>query len=249
MQTSSGDARRVDAFLALLLATDLLFIIAHVIFMVMHLVVWDTPGLLDEIQSDFSIVKERGFAETFQYIKAFWLVLMFVWLAVKGREPGFLAWALGFLYLGVDDLMEIHEEFGNSLALRYGFPEILGQRPRDVGEVTVLAIAGLILLALVGIAYLMGSERFRQASRSLLGLVAVFAVFGMGFDALHIVFLHRSPGALFGLIEDGGELIVLSLIVWFVWRLATTPQALDDQPGELAPVAVPARHRRQRARR
>jgi hypothetical protein len=192
--------------------------------MVMHLAVWDTPGRFDNIPSNFSIVAERGFAETFQYFKAFWLVLMFVWLVVKQRELGYLVWAAAFLYLGIDDLMEIHEEVGNSIAIRYDYPELLGQRPRDLGEWTVLGIAGGVTLVLLAIAYATGSDRFRRVSRSLFGLVGLFAIFGIVVDALHIVALDRSAGAIFGLIEDGGELLILCLLTWYVWCLVIMPQ-------------------------
>lgn len=49
MQAPQTGVRRDDAFLALLLATDLLLIIGRVIFMKAHLVVWDTSGPFDNI--------------------------------------------------------------------------------------------------------------------------------------------------------------------------------------------------------
>jgi hypothetical protein len=218
---------RGDAFLALLLSTDMLLIIGHLIFMYLHLVVWQTPGLLDSVQSDFSIVTERGFAETFQYFKAWWLVVMFVWLARATREYWYLAWATVFLYIGLDDLLEIHEETGNSLALRYGFQETLGLRPRDIGELAIFAAVGLALLALVGVAYLRGSDRFRRHSERVFVLVALLAALGIGVDALHILFLHTWAGAMFGLIEDGGELIVLSVACWYVFVLVRAHTASE----------------------
>lgn len=223
-----SDLRRPDAFLALLLATDVLLIVGHVIFMVMHLVVWDTPGLLDYIPSDYSIVKERGFAETFQYLKAYWLVTMFLWLVIKTQERGYLAWAVVFLYLGLDDLLEIHEETGNTIAIRYDYPELFGQRPRDLGELTVFAVAGTLALSIIAIAYFTSSDRFKLRSRTLFKLMALMALFGIVVDALHIIFLHRGAGALFGLIEDGGELIVLSMIAWYVWCLVGSPRSNRD---------------------
>lgn len=246
MQPIRRAVRRPDSFLALLLATDTLFIIGHVIFMVMHLVVWNTPGLLDYIPSPYSIVKERSFAEVFQYLKAYWLVIMFLWLVVRLKEPGYLAWAVMFLYLGLDDLLQIHEERGNDLAIRYSLPEVLGQRSRDLGELLVFAIVGTVLLTLLGIAYLTGSQRFREHTRNLIPLVAILAFAGIVVDALHIIFLYRSAGAIFGLIEDGGEMIALSLIVWYVWLLVTESDSAAGQ-GDKAPER-PGRHTRRSAK-
>lgn len=243
MHAIQSDVRQGDTFLALLLATDALLIVGHLIFMVMHLVVWDTPGLLDNIPSDFSIVMERGFAETFQYIKTYWLVLMFLWLAMKTREAGYVAWAVAFLYIGLDDLLEIHEEVGYSISVRYAYPELLGQRPRDLGELTVFAVVATALFCLLAIAYFTGSDRFKHTSRTLIRLVALFALFGIVVDALHIVFLERSAGAFFGLIEDGGESLVLSVIAWHLWQLVNSPQYTAPASRTRAPAqGQPVRH-------
>lgn len=214
------------------------------IFAYVHLVVRDTPGLLDDNPSSFSIVRERGFAETFQYIKSFWLVVMFLWLVRSTWQFGYVAWALTFAYIGLDDLLQIHEEVGYRLSVRFQFSETLGLRSRDVGELAVFAVAGIVLAALLVIAYAFGNTGFRATTRRLLGFVAVFAFLGIFVDALHILFLDTGAGWLFGLVEDGGELIVLSLICWYVLVVLMRSLNWREDPELATPRRTTGRHTR-----
>lgn len=195
--------------LVLLVLMDVLLIVAHIL--------WLTTPYFENY--NYSIVQEGGYGETFQYIKAFWLLTMFVWLAVAARQASYLSWAAVFGYLGLDDLMEIHEEVGNSLAVTYELSGMLGQRPRDIGELIVFAVAGGVLLILLGIAWLLGNETFRERSKTLVKLSALLAFFGIFMDAVHIIFLDSALNEFFAIVEDGGEMVVLSVIVWFAFRM------------------------------
>lgn len=225
-------ASPADVLLALLLVTDILLIIAHIL--------WLTSPYFQNY--NYSLVQERGFGETFQYFKAFWLLLMFAWLAIIARQFSYLSWAAVFGYLGLDDLMEIHEEFGNDIAMRYEISSVLGQRPRDIGEIIVFALAGAALLLLLAIAWYLGSETFRERSKTLLKLSAVLAFFGIGMDAVHILFLDTALDEPFAIIEDGGEMIVLSVIVWFVLGMLWS----DIEPGGASDEEEPPVYRSKR---
>lgn len=193
----------------MLLAADILLIVVHILFL--------TTSFVHD--NNYSILAERGFGETFQYLKAFWLVLLFGWIVLATREKAYLVWAAVFGYLGLDDLMEIHEEVGNDLAIRYEFTEFLGQRPRDLGEMIIFGVAGAVLLLFLAVAYWRGSETFRRRSKTLVGLSALLIFFGVGVDAVHIIFLETAGDDPLGVIEDGGEMIVLSIVCWFTFRL------------------------------
>jgi hypothetical protein len=193
--------------LVLLLATDVLLIVAHIL--------WLTTPYIEHYT--YSLVQERGLGEVFQYIKAFWLVVMFGWVAVVTRQVAYLPWAAVFGYMGLDDIMQIHEEGGNSLALRWELQEMFGQRPRDIGEIIIFAAAGAIMLVLLAIAWSIGNETFRNRTITLFKLCGILIFFGIVMDAVHIWFLDTALDDFFGTVEDGGELLALSLIVAFVF--------------------------------
>lgn len=219
--------------LVMLLAADVLLIVGHILFL--------TTSFVQDI--NYSILTERGFGETFQYLKSFWLVLLFGWLVLLTREKGYLAWAAVFGYLGLDDLQEIHEEIGNDLAVRYEFTEFLGQRPRDLGEMIIFGVAGAVLLSLLAIAYWRGSETFRRRSKTLVKLSALLVFFGIGVDAVHILFLESAGDDPLGAIEDGGEMIALSVVCWYTFRLLV-PQVNPARSAENGRVYKKAAQRR-----
>lgn len=215
--------------LVLLLATDVLLIVAHIL--------WLTTPYIHHYT--YSLVQERGLGEVFQYVKAFWLVVMFSWVAVITRQAGYLSWTVVFGYMGLDDIMQIHEEGGYSLAMRWELPEMLGQRPRDIGELIIFAVAGAIMLVLLAISWFISNETFRQRSITLFKLCGILIFFGIVMDAVHILFLDTALDDVFGTIEDGGELIALSLIVAFVFAFF-----MKDSLPEAQLVAAEAAHDR-----
>lgn len=206
-----------DILLGLFISTDMLLIIAHILFLT-------TATVYDD---NYSILMGRGFGETFQYFKAYWVALMFGWLVLVTREASYLAWAAVFTYFGLDDLLELHEEVGLDLAIRYDFPAILGQRSDDLGEWTVFAVAGAVLLTVLAFAYYRGSTSFRERSWSMLRFSALLAFFGIVVDAIHILFLETVADDPLGIIEDGGEMIVLSVVCWYVFRLLVAESQTD----------------------
>ena len=94
-------------------------------------------------------------------------------------------------------------------------------RPQDIGKLTVSAVAGGILLPLLVWAYRTGSSSFRKAAEDLLLLVLAFVFFGVFVDLAHqAVKLNWAVDFAVGLLEDGGEMVVMSVIVWYVFLLS-----------------------------
>jgi hypothetical protein len=80
--------------LALLVATDALFIALHILNVVFSLgPPWSTRLRIDS---------ERGMAETFQYVKTFWIAVLLLNFAVRRRHSVFAAWAALFGYVLAD---------------------------------------------------------------------------------------------------------------------------------------------------
>ena len=134
----------------------------------------------------------------------------------------YLAWALVFTYLLVDDSMQAHERIGAWFADTLALPEVGSLRPVDIGELITSAIAGLVLLSFLTVSYLRASIDARHFARMLAMGIAGLVFFGIVLDMIHFekgYLLDKAMGA----IEDGGEMIVMSAILWLVYRDATIP--------------------------
>jgi hypothetical protein len=200
-------------FLVLLLVGDLVYVAVHL--------VWTETRLLDSPLAALDV--DRGYAEFFQYIKLLWTVLLLACLGLRTRQRGYLAWALLFAYLLVDDSFTLHEELGELLAERLALNDALGLRAIDFGELLVSAAAGVVLAAAIGWAYRRGSAVFQRASRHLLVLLLAVVFFGVVVDMVHIAL---DPGETLDkalvILEDGGELVAMSFITWYAFLLLTT---------------------------
>lgn len=195
-------------FLYLLLGVDLLFILLNLL----HVY---TPYFRDP---SYSIETDRGFAEIFQYVQEYWLILLFGWLAFSGA-PGYLTWALLFGYIVIDDAFTIHERLGVVVANLFSYHPLL-LRARDFGELTVLGAIGGIFLILLSATYYWGSAMFKQVCKTLLLLMCALVFFGVVVDMLHILTGKASVlTPIFALLEDGGEMVVMSVLCWYVYNL------------------------------
>lgn len=190
-------------FLMLLLCTDIAFIS-------LHAVVALSP-LFDNLL--FSLEKDQGYPEMFQYIKWFWIIILFTYLSIIRRSLTFCAWAVFFTYLLFDDAVGIHERVGALIAGNLTMTPPFGLRLLDIGELVVTGVAGVILLSFVLVAYVFGSKAFKKISHDLLFLIFILAFFGVFVDMLHIAWKSIT---VLGVIEDGGEMFVASIMCWYV---------------------------------
>ena len=161
------------------------------VFVVMHIVI---PRLgCDPFL--FSLQADLGLSETFQYVKEVWIVILLVMVAIGQRKWVYGSWACLFLYLLLDDSLQIHENLGVCLAEHFTLEPLLGLRARDFGE------------------------------------IAVSAFFGIFVDMLHVA-LPDVPGL--AVLEDGGEMVVMSLIVWYVFNLewARSPSEVGGEEND-----------------
>jgi hypothetical protein len=193
-------------FLFLLLIADLAFILLHGVYMV-HFV--SNPL--------FSIEKDLGYAEVYQYIKEFWIVVLLFITAIKRSHIIYFAWSLLFMYLLLDDSLQIHENFGRYLVNYFDFHAMFYLRAQDFGELSVSMLFGFLLFTFIGISYLFSDHIAKQISKHLFILVMSVAFFGVLVDMLHIAIPWGK--SIWGLIEDGGEMLIMSIIVWYVFDL------------------------------
>jgi hypothetical protein len=222
--------------LLLLLVSDFLVILAHLAF-----------KLFSSGNSSYWLIgQDRSFGESFQYFKEFWLFCSFAILTKIRSERSYLALSLLFLYLFVDDAFFIHERVGELIAKRLNFQAAIGLRSVDFGEMIVNAIAGLFFVSVIGCAYKFGSQRFRSVCKRIAVLVGCLAFFGVVVDELSIM-VSNSPlrpikGA-FELAEDGGEMIVMSVLCWYGISLLRQQEPIVQDSSTLEPISFsPTQH-------
>ncbi|MBE9029528.1 hypothetical protein IQ266_07095 [filamentous cyanobacterium LEGE 11480] len=200
-----------NVFLFLLLLGDLAFVVVFAAYKIG----WLTSPL-------FSIGKDLGYAEVYQYIKEYWIAALLFVLFVRRRHAIFLSWSFLFFFLLLDDSLKIHEEFGVYLANYFGLQSIFHSQAIAVGEIGAALVLGCFLFAFIGFAYLFSNHRGKQISKRLFLLVVVLAIFGVLFDFFHSSFPWGQR--LWGLIEEVGEMLVMSVILWYVFALKSPPK-------------------------
>jgi len=161
-----------------------------------------------------SLEADNSYPELFQYLKFFWLALLLTLLAWRTRALGYLAWAALFLYLLLDDLLRLHEDGGAALAEAWQLPAVLGLRAKDLGELAVSAAAALVLLPAIALASYRGGAALRGLSRRLALPLVLLGLAGVGLDLLATALqLVGLPRLLLGTLEDGGEMVIASLML------------------------------------
>ena len=170
-----------------------------------------------------SIARDRGFPELYQYIKEYWIIVLLLLFFLKKKQFGYLAWTLLFCYLLIDDAMSIHEKIGFQIANHFGFGNMWGLRARDFGELIVTTIAAMVLLPLICSFYAKGTKGFKTVFIDLMFLLLIVVFFGIFMDILHVPFKAYGwqTNFIFGFVEDGGEMIAMSVLVWYGFYLNT----------------------------
>jgi hypothetical protein len=86
----------------------------------------------------------------------------------------------------------------------------------------------------LAVVYNSGSRNFRRASVVLFILLLLFAFFAVVTDLLHVLLPFPTLARVFDAIEDGGEMVVMSLIVWFAYaRLVLNRRFARGENGEI----------------
>ena len=205
--------------LILFILTDLAFIFIHIL----H----KSTGLLPDYL--FNIEFDNGYAEIFQYIKEFWIILLLLFLSIKKSTSLYFSWALLFNFFLIDDAFQVHEKLGGPvigpwLTDFFGRSSRLGLKFKDYGELSVAVFSGTLFLGFIGVLHYLSNDTARKVSRNLFLLVVLLIFFGVGIDMVHEHYwISRSPQWIrdtLGLVEDGGEMIIMSFITWYVFNLS-----------------------------
>lgn len=159
--------------------------------------------------------------DVFQYAQELAIVILLLSAFIIRERLAYAIWAVAFSYILVDDIFELHERVGYYLAQSLDFPEIIGLPPGEVGQMLFLAVMGLILFTVAILLILTHTGQARQVSVSLTLLLLAGAFFGVGVDLVQgFVMEIRGISGLVKITEDGGEMLIMALGVWYTYRLA-----------------------------
>ena len=200
---------QLGSFLLLLASADAAFILVHFL--------RDFPPF--DSSRLFSVETDKGYAEIFQYVKISWITLLLGMLWWRRRGGIFFAWMLLFAYLLCDDAMQLHEHGGSVVARTWGFDGALGLRAKDFGELAVTGAAGLAFLLLLLVMYRRSETAAREASRRLAFYLGIVVFFGVVVDMIHILSGNDGSAAILGAVEDGGEMVAVSIVCWYALNL------------------------------
>lgn len=231
---------RVGIFLLLLISADTAFVMVHLVHGL-------SPFLNNSL---YSIETDRGYSEIFQYVKTYWIVIMLAALGWRTREYVYVTWMLLFAYLLCDDAFQIHERGGDAIARYWGYESALGLRAQDFGELTAAGVFGLVFLVLIVIMSLRSTRDAKNASKDLTLLFGVIVFFGVIIDMLHIVAGDGYAQGAFGVVEDGGEMLAMSVVCGYVLNLVERRGIASTSLWQLTRTALTTAYRgRAKARR
>jgi hypothetical protein len=161
-------------------------------------------------QAHFSIEAEGGPSEVYEAAKAMACVLALALAAHRVMQPLYMALAAAFALALADNALALHERWGGMVA---PFLPLGPGAAVPVGELSFFAAAGLAILAALGTGFARSTARHRRLGLPFVGLLLALGGFAVAVDLLHaaVAGRRRAFDRFFGLVEDGGEMVVLSL--------------------------------------
>ncbi|MBM9605751.1 hypothetical protein [Desulfopila inferna] len=210
--------RSASFFLILLLSGDLAFVMLHFINSLTP--IYENPLL--------NLEKDRGYSEVYQYLKFLWIIIILVFISFRNASLRYVLWALVFVYFLLDDALQLHERVGGYIAANLSLVPAFGLRLQDYGELAVSAAAVIIIFLPLAWAFRNGSRVFRKLSQDLALLIMILVFFGIVVDMAQIAInAGWKVSFILGVIEDGGEMLSVSLIVWYAFLVMVRNCDLD----------------------
>ena len=208
--TKNNTTNKVILFLLII---DLIFISIDLILKYLS---YTDPNISVYDYEELRITTDLSYAEFFQYFKYLVICGITSYLIIIKKNHYYASWLLVFLILFLDDALQLHENLAVFFISAFNLKPTLGLRQQDIGELAYSAFIGSILLITLAVAYIKGRKKFKKTSIDIVLLFGLFLFFGIVIDMVHsFVDYSRSLRYIVGIIEDGGEMIVLSLLTWY----------------------------------
>jgi hypothetical protein len=177
----------------------------------------------------FDIALDRSYPEFYQYLKWYWLVCLSLYLGIRLRKITFPLLAPAFALLLIDDAFTLHEALGGEIASRLGLQASFNIRTQDMGELAFLGFSAIAIFMFWAMAYHFASTSARKHLKLIGAFLLLLGFFGGAMDAVHEAASRFGLTAYFlaGTLEDGGEMIVLSLLTGLLLRLANDTRSAE----------------------
>ena len=205
-------------------------VLTYSVFAVLGLVIFFAGHFLLQtniLTSDrFSIYRDRGYPEYFQYTLAAIAALSFFYVAWKKQIFAYLVPAGIMTYLVLDDAFSIHERAGAFLASERPIIAPFKLSSMHIGEALFLSLAGISFLVVLFFAYIRSQQKVRFDLIIFTTILFIAGIFGIVFDALSVF----TKIGFFGFAEDSGEMISVALISIFAVDRATGIFTMADTP-------------------
>lgn len=210
---------------AVLVAFDSVLILLHCAVVLAERGIIDLGSVASMRRLDIS--RDWSVAEYTEYAKAVAAAIALGVAFAASSRPVFLILAAFFAYLGIDNGFRLHEAAAGGSAEGAVAP----------GELVYFVLTGAALAALLMLAWPRVAARTRDAHRvhvavMILAILA-YGAFAVGVDAVHLFVAHHVAytDAVLGLLEDGGELVMLSVAVILAVAIALRCLQLRRESG------------------
>jgi hypothetical protein len=201
-------AARCHVLLAGLLVGDAVFIAADIL---------QRQQVLHDVR--FLVTHDRGFGEWFQYCKAALGCLLLARTGSRRSSVAAFTWAALLAFVLLDDSLEIHEHAGEILASLFRLPSLGSLRGNQLGELIFYAFVGTGCLVALALAWWRADLEEQALSRTLFPWFAALGFCAVFLDAVSSL-TRKTPWAIdLALLEDGGEMVVLSFLTAAVCKL------------------------------
>jgi len=209
-QAYQDERARHDAYVLLLvlLFVDVALIVLHAF-----------NGSVGQVRREiFQIDAQFGLGSLMMFAKFAVIILLLSEIKYIRRDRAFDFWKYLFLYVLLDDVFEISTHAGRWMGTLFSFDEFMGLTPADYGKFAFAIGGGLIVSAFLGYLLRRSSRNFVSASFAIFVLLSAFAFFAVFFDIVH-AFFNDDPRLefAFGMLEEGGEMIVVSFLVAYLF--------------------------------
>lgn len=209
--------RAAGIVLVLLLAADAALIALHLVNRAL------------EVHDALYLDVDHSYSEFLQYVKFFWLVVLALWAGWTQRRWRLAGWILIFGYLLLDDALQLHERVGRWITdLRNPGVHV---PDASFGEAVGILIPLAACLILAVLLYREPRPTDRRDHVPVIVLLGATAFFGIGVDLVHSWLVDTSaPGDLLAVVEDGGEQVMVSILVAVVFGWCTRVASNHDRP-------------------
>ena len=202
-------------FLIGFLTADGVFLTIHAAFGVLTM-----QGIVEVWPKFFNVDRDWGGGEILSYVKWAMIIGALIACFMKSRKPIFLGLVGLFLVCLLDDSLGLHERGTSWLINDLAIYQYFGTNQAVVGEMISWAFLGIPAIASLGAGWWMSNARDRRLVLPAILFFSGVVVCAVGIDAIHSSLPDRSLAAgLVGMLEEGGEMIFLSLLLAFVWGL------------------------------